>query len=251
MKSAAFNLAFKVHRNEMKFTEGLIKSVEAGAQEDFIEALNSLAGETRFNVDQLGELIEKARKDLESDQSGPKIDTSALAEELQRMMENRSELRERIKALQNLINTLSPTVIPGVNSFMIFLVGALSFLIIFLIGFVIFGVLVLLTTFGISISTYFKDAAALKQQIDNIKNRKERCQNEIVNIKTTLEELESKIEEKKAELDSLSQGVNLLSPDRLPSVAAASGAPSPPPAASPLPSVPPILPDPNDVPPIL
>ncbi|MEW6236019.1 MAG: hypothetical protein AB1656_11580 [Candidatus Omnitrophota bacterium] len=69
MNSEAFNLAFQVHRNEMNFSEGLLKSVEAGAQEDFIEALNSLTGKILYTVEQLDELIEKAQKENEPDVS--------------------------------------------------------------------------------------------------------------------------------------------------------------------------------------
>ena len=60
MKSTAFNLAFKVHRSELTFAEGLLKSLEADAQRDFIEALNSLAGEMRYDLESLDSLIHEA-----------------------------------------------------------------------------------------------------------------------------------------------------------------------------------------------
>ena len=71
--------------------EGLLKSLEADAQHDFIEALNSLAGEMRYDVEKLDSLIDEARQSL-APKKKPKYDIKALKDELNQIKKNRNEL---------------------------------------------------------------------------------------------------------------------------------------------------------------
>lgn len=205
MKSAAFNLAFKVHRNEMPFAEGLLKSVEADAQHDFIEALNSLAGEMRYDVAKVDALIEEARQSLEPKKK-PKYDYQALRDELQKLKKNRNEFKDAIKAMEMRIATLKPSVIPGVNAFFIIIVGLVMAMIVYLFG---AALLALVGIMGIMVGAFVSlvhDMNTLKNQQAEIAQKKLRLLNQIAHYKTDLENLDPVIKEKSDFLRSILPG---------------------------------------------
>ncbi|RJP34364.1 MAG: hypothetical protein C4527_02205 [Candidatus Omnitrophota bacterium] len=205
MKSVAFNLAFKVHRNELPFAEGLVKAVEEQAQEDFIQALNSLAGETKYDVDQLDALVDEAVKGLNPDSSRPEVDVKALQEEVRRLRKKRKDLLDGIETLENQIATLVPSITPGINSFLLLMVGGVIFMILLIMKIGLAAVLILLGTLGGAIFFAVVDFSNLSRQKLEIERKKKRNHEEIKKIKTALAEFESTLEEKEQLLKSVQQ----------------------------------------------
>jgi len=203
MKSAAFNLAFKVHRNEIPFAEGLLKSVESGAQEDFIVALNSLAGETKYNINKLEQLIDEARHGITDKPKEKKVDLAALEEELNQLRTKRNEYKENIRTYQSQIATLAPSILPGVNSFLLFLVGIVFVILFLLLGMGIISVFVLIITLSGAGYFLFQDMTLLKKQKEEIQRKKERYSAEIEKITAIVNDLEPKIAEKEQYLDQI------------------------------------------------
>ncbi|MEW6238715.1 MAG: hypothetical protein AB1656_25295 [Candidatus Omnitrophota bacterium] len=203
MKSAAFNLAFKVHRNEIPFAEGLLKSVESGAQEDFIVALNSLAGETKYNINKLEQLIDEARRGLTDKPKEKKVDLSAMEEELKQFRSKRDEYKENIQTYQTQIATLAPTILPGVNSFLLFLVGIVFVILFVLLGFGLIAVIVLLATLLAAAYFLFQDLSLQKKQKEEVQRKKERYAAEIEKITAVVNDLEAKIAEKEKIMEQI------------------------------------------------
>lgn len=202
MKSAAFNLAFKVHRNEMPFAEGLLKSVEADAQHDFIEALNSLAGEMRYDVEKIDSMIEESRQSLEPKKK-PKYDIKALKEELNQIKKKRNEILESIQSVEGRINILKPNILVGINAFFIALVGFVLALIFFLVGLAVFALIVLA---GILIGCLFSvmhDLNVLKKQQADIAQKKLRYMNQITDLNKELEKVDETLREKEEFIKSV------------------------------------------------
>ncbi len=197
MKSAAFNIAFKVHRNELPFAEGLLKAVETNAQEDFIVALNSLAGETKYDIDKLDSLIEEARQGIASDsqKSEKKIDLKAVEEEINQLKKKRSEYKDSVETYRNQIAALVPTLIPGINSLLLSLVGIMIAVLFFLLNLVLFALLILLGTFATAGFLLYQDMENLRKQKEDIARKKARYKEEITKIESMLDELEDKLQE--------------------------------------------------------
>ncbi len=203
MKSAAFNLAFKVHRNEMPFAEGLVKSVEEQAQEDFIHALNSLAGETKYDVDQLDGLVEEAMKGLEPNASEPSIDIKGLQEEVRVLQKKRRDYLDGIETLENQNASFAPSITPGINSFLLGIVGGIIFLILLLLGLGISSLFVLIGTMITVVILVAIDLSKLNQEKEEIARKKQRNNEQIKKIKSELAEVEIKLEEKENLLNSV------------------------------------------------
>ncbi len=203
MKSAAFNLAFKVHRNEIPFAEGLLKSVEAEAQHDFIEALNSLAGESRYDARQLDELIQEARTSLLAPPppSAPVINIQGLREDITGMDKKRRDLADSIHTLENRIAALHTTVVPGINSAMWGAVGLMMAMIVFLLDWFSAFLILLAASFLMIVMTYLMDSEKLKQELTAIQQKKTRVLGEIKEIKSQIEELDHQILEKQEQID--------------------------------------------------
>ncbi len=205
MKSAAFNLAFKVHRNELPFAEGLVKAVEAQAQEDFIHALNSLAGETKYDVEQLESLVDEALQGLNPDDSKPKVNIKSLKEEIGNLKKKRKDLEEGIETLEHQNAALVPSITPGINSFLLGLVGGVLFVILLILGVVIGALLTMVGTLGGAIFLLAIDMSNLNKQKVEINRKKARNKEEIKKIKSNLKEIEAKLEEKEKLLASAQQ----------------------------------------------
>ncbi|GEM_PF-1527564 len=198
MKSAAFNLAFKVHRNEIPFAEGLLKSVEAEAQYDFIEALNSLAGEARYDAARLDALIQEARQELlkPNPPPPPPINVPVLQEEIATLEKQRADHAGSIQILENRIAALHTTVVPGVNSAMWGVAGLMLAMIVFLAQWFTLFLVMLAAALLVAVVTYIQDMDKLKQEQAAIHRKKTRMQSEIKEIKTQIEELDQQILEK-------------------------------------------------------
>ena len=201
MKSAAFNLAFKVHRSEIAFAEGLLKSVEAEAQEDFIEALNSLAGESRYDVNQLEMLIEQARQSVMQEET-PKINTNAIEKELDTSRKQKIEYQETIQSLEFQRGNLAPTVIPGINSMLWAIVGGMGSVIIMLFGSNMGFIIGCAATTSYVIFLLVQDISKLNEQKETCEKRRIKLTQDINTLKTRVEELSKKITEKLAILES-------------------------------------------------
>ncbi len=202
MKSAAFNLAFKVHRNEMPFAEGLLKSVEADAQHDFIEALNSLAGEMRYDVEKIDSMIEESRQSLEPKKK-PKYDIKALKEELNQIKKKRNEILETIQSVEGRINILKPNIIVGINAFFIALIGFVLALIFFLVGLAVFALIILAGILIGCLLSVMHDLNVLKKQQADIAQKKLRYMNQITDLNKELEKVDETLHEKEEFIKSV------------------------------------------------
>ncbi len=200
MKSAAFNIAFKVHRNEMPFAEGLLKAVDAEAQEDFIVALNSLAGEAKYNVNQLEKLIQEAKQGAgEETKPQSNVNLEALEEELRKLKKKRHDHRESIRTYESQITSMAPSITPGINSVLLVMVGFVMSILFFLLQFELVAGIILLIAFLIAAFLLFMDLDKLKKQKEDIERRKDRFLSEIEKIKQIVIELNQAIKEKEEE----------------------------------------------------
>ncbi len=215
MKSTAFNLAFKVHRSELTFAEGLLKSLEADAQRDFIEALNSLAGEMRYDLESLDSLIHEARRSMEPEKK-PKYDTQVLKEELAQLKKNRNELLDSIKSLEARISLMKPTIIPGVNAFFVFLIGFVISMIFYLLGLFYLATFLLIGSLLSSASSLIYDLGLLKKQQTDIAQKKILYLGQISQLQADIETQDQNIEEKEVFLQSVRGNEKEESPQRTP-----------------------------------
>ncbi|MBI1389071.1 MAG: hypothetical protein GC154_11550 [bacterium] len=208
MKSAAFNLAFKVHRNELSFPEALLRAVDNGAQEDFIEALNSLAGETKYSIDDLERLIEQARQKVEGAGEAANSHLQKLQEQLIKLQKSRKEHEERIATLRAQSASLKVTVAPGLNAFMIFLVAFMLTLIPFLLGFYIASLIFFSLGAVFVIVVFLQDMDKLKKEQEQISNKQNAINLEIDRYLTAIEGLKQQIEEKENLIASMPQPID-------------------------------------------
>ena len=206
MKSAAFNLAFKVHRNELTFAEGLLQSCEAGAQQDFIEALNSLAGSQKYDISQLDALVAQAKSSLSGESaSGASAAVEKLEKEIRELKGDIRDYKSSIHMLEASVASLITTVIPGINSGLLFFVGLVILLVLFAIGFTLAALIVLvLVIVGCGILFYI-DMNKLKQQRAAIDRKREKNMIEIDKINEKIEEAREDLRAKEEELAKYSQ----------------------------------------------
>ncbi|MBN2326327.1 MAG: hypothetical protein JXR73_04170 [Candidatus Omnitrophica bacterium] len=202
MKSAAFNLAFKVHRNEMPFTEGLLKSFEAEVHHDYIEALNSLAGEVRYDIEKIDALIEEAQQGVQPSKK-PKYDINLLREEIAGLKKNRSEMNETIKSLEGRIAVLKTTIAPGVNAFFIVLVGIVILMIFYLLNLKMLALAILVGVLIGGGASVMYDLDALKKQQKDIDRKKQKFREQMSEIDQDIDKLTQTIQEKEEFLRSV------------------------------------------------
>jgi chromosome segregation ATPase len=205
MKSAAFNLAFKVHRNELSFAEGLLRSVESEAQEDFIEALNSLAGETKYDVDQLETLIDQAHRSAMQD-SAPAPDLSSIKQEIDTLRKKQREIGDSIQTYESQKSVLVPTVLPGVNSVLLGLGGMMISVVALFIGGGLFFIMGVSVSLIVAIVLFIQDMGKLTIQKEKIRRRVEKIDSEIVQLEDILGQLDEKISEQVALFETYSSG---------------------------------------------
>lgn len=200
MKSAAFNLAFKVHRNEIPFADGLLKAVDAQAQEDFIEALNSLAGSSKYSLDQLDFLIERARKGLTDDRGQSEEARKKLEEEIQVLKKDLRELQEGKGLLEAQNKCLVPTIVPGINSILVFMLGIVMTLIVFAAGFAIVALFFLVLALLGAAGAFMFDMNQLNAQRESLTKKKEANNKQIARIQEQIAGVNKKIVEKQGKL---------------------------------------------------
>ncbi|MDP8245856.1 MAG: hypothetical protein P9L94_17365 [Candidatus Hinthialibacter antarcticus] len=203
MKSAAFNLAFKVHRNELSFPEALLRSVESQAAEDFIEALNSLAGDTKYNASDLQELIQQAESQVGGSSSGRNKQIEKLEEQLKALQKKFREQEEAVQSYKGHISALKVTTVPGLNAFLVFLVGFMMGFIPFLLGFYIFAGVVLLISIVLITVLTIQDLDKLKKEKEAIHKKEMSLKQDIDRCLTAMEGLGQQIEEKENQLNRL------------------------------------------------
>ncbi|MGC9328370.1 MAG: hypothetical protein ACP5I1_12110, partial [Candidatus Hinthialibacter sp.] len=191
-----------VHRNEMPFAEGLIKSFEADAHHDYIEALNSLAGEMRYDIAKIDTLLEEAQRGVQSSKK-PNYDIALLREEIDELKKSCSEMNETIQSLEGRIAVLKTTIIPGVNAFFIVLVGIVILLIFYLLN---LKIMVFVILFGILAgggASVVYDLNALKKQQEDIDRKKQKYHDQITEIDLDIGKLTQTIQEKEEFLRSV------------------------------------------------
>lgn len=203
MKSAAFNLAFKVHRNELSFPEALLRSVESQAAEDFIEALNSLAGDTKYNAADLQQLIQQAESQVGGNSSGRQKQIEKLEEQIKALQKSFREQEDAIQSYKGHIAALKVTVVPGLNAFLVFLVGFMMGFIPFLLGFVLFAAVVLLISIILIAVLVIQDLDKLKKEKEAIQKKEASLKQDINRCLTAMEGLGQQIEEKENQLNRL------------------------------------------------
>lgn len=205
MKSAAFNLAFKVHRNEVPFAEGLLQSVESNAQQDFIEALNSLAGSQKYDLSQLDSLIAQAKSAGSNDKSASSANVERLQKEIRDLKGEIRDYKSSIHMLEAQNSSFMTTIIPGINSMLLFLVGLVVILVLFAINLMLPAVIVLvLILIGCGILLYL-DMNKLKAQKASIDRKREKNLIEIDKISGRVEETKEQLQAKEQELAKFSQ----------------------------------------------
>lgn len=205
MKSAAFNLAFKVHRSEMPFAEGLLRAVESDAANDFIEALNSLAGEPKYDSARLQEMVVEAKREEKSNQD--EKDESKLYETLELEIENlraeREELKESVQTLEAQLTALTPTIVPGMNSLLVFIAGSVIAIVALLAGSPIFGLILVAVTLTAAGILYLQDMSVYNRQREDIERKKERAREDIGKIKAQINLVNIQLKEKRLKLQTL------------------------------------------------
>lgn len=206
MKSAAFNLAFKVHRNEVPFADGLLQSCESNAQHDFIEALNSLAGSQKYDINQLDSLIAQAKSSLSGEsQSAASENTEKLEKEIRELKGGIKDYKSSIHMLEANNSTLMTTIIPGINSFLLFFVGIVILLILFAINLMMPALIVLvLVIIGCGVLFYL-DMDKLKKQREVIERKREKNMIEIDKIQAKIDETKEDLAKKQEELAKFTQ----------------------------------------------
>ncbi len=212
MKSAAFNLAFKVHRNELAFTEGLLKSDQEGAAEDFLDALNSLAGEIKYDPSQLPALLDQAQTGGEQKSSAPAVDLNALQEEIDNLRKKKKDLDESIRTLEGICAQREQTVLPGLNSIMLLITCSVFVTLLFIFQQVILGLLLILLGLAGAALIYLKDARTLRAQREEIARRRAKHEAEIKKLKTTRKEIIELLDKKEAEFQAARGGQPAPSP---------------------------------------
>ncbi len=205
MKSAAFNLAFKVHRNDLSFPEALLRSVEAQAAEDFIEALNSLAGDTKYNASDLQTLIQQAEAQLGGGSNGRKKQIEKLEEQIRELQKKFREQEDAIQSYKGHISSLKVTVVPGLNAVLVFLVGFMLGFIPFLLGFYIFAGIVLLASIILITVLVIQDMDKLKKEQDAIAKKEASLKQDIDRCLIAMEGLGQQLEEKETQVNRLKQ----------------------------------------------
>ncbi|MDX9754998.1 MAG: hypothetical protein RBU29_13625 [bacterium] len=201
MKSAAFNLAFKVHRNEIPFAEGLLKAVEVEAQEDYLEALNSLAGESKYDVMQMDALIVQARKSVVQDVP-PRVDTSAIQKEIQSLSKKRAEYEESIQTLETQRAALKVTILPGINSALLGLVGVMIAVVVWLMGYGLGVLLAIGITLVISGLMLVQDLHELKKQRERVEQRKHKFLSDIATLHEIIDAVDQDLHALHEQLDA-------------------------------------------------
>ncbi|HPA44292.1 MAG TPA: hypothetical protein PK395_00890 [bacterium] len=219
MKSSAFNLAFKVHRNEIPFAEGILKANSEGAAEDFLDALNSLAGEVRYDPAQLPDLLAQAQGASGGaavpplQEMKPGVDLSALLEEVNNLHKKKRDLEEGITTLKSMAAQRHPLIVPGVNSVMLLIVCAVVVMILFTFGQPIVGLVFILLGLGGAGMIYMKDLKVLQKQRAEAEKRRAKHEAEITRLQTMLEENEKLMATKEAELKAAQQAMAAARPD--------------------------------------
>ncbi len=211
MKSAAFNLAFKVHRGEMNFNEGLLQSQSEDAAEDFLDALNSLAGEVKYDKGQIGDLLNKANAgggpapdDDQPKQSANEKAIADLQEEIDQLRKKARDYEESRETVLGLLNSPDHFILAGLNSVMLLLVVAIVFMILVVWDAPIWIPIVIVLV-GVVAAGFLmmKDMQVLNKQKAEAARKKERHEIELQQIEESLEKLNTKITEKQTTLEQL------------------------------------------------
>ncbi|MGI6455337.1 MAG: hypothetical protein ACOX5R_06890 [bacterium] len=197
MKSAAFNLAFKVHRNELSFPEGLLQSVEADAQQDFIEALNSLAGEVKYDAIDLQRLIEEAQRSLGTGEEIPEFNQENLEQEIEDLLNKRKEILDSVRTLEHQISALAPKIVPGVNSLLLFLVGGVVSIVLFMAGAAVPAMVIAIVAVPGTGYLYFQDLNTYSKQKAEVERKKDRIRKDVDQLKFQVSTINQEISKKR------------------------------------------------------
>lgn len=213
MKSVAFNLAFKVHRGEMDFRSGLLQSEQEEAAEDFIDALNSLAGEIKYDKDQIGALIadasagapktdDSAKADEEKKRNTAAVD--ALTKEIETLEKKIKNYSDSLETMQNVLAARDHFIMPWLNSVLVLMVLSviIMLLIVWRVSELFMIILALAGIIGAG-ALFFKDLKTLQHQKDEAKKRRERAEGEIRTIEQAMATVKAKLDEKRDKLAEL------------------------------------------------
>lgn len=215
MKSAAFNLAFKVHRDEVTFNEGLVQAHEEGASEDFLDALNSLAGEVRYNKADVNTLLDAAASGQgQPEEKGPEEKAKEAIGKLQSDIDALEEKYDRNKdgltALVSVLNAPDQLAIPGINSILLLMVGGVivAALVSFKVMFAISGFVGLIGLVGAGLLLY-RDTQIINAQKRALAIRRQQVQDKIDVIEKSLAAIEAKMDKKRENLKEIAEAAGL------------------------------------------
>lgn len=213
MKSVAFNLAFKVHRGELDFRTGLLQSEQEEAAEDFVDALNSLAGEIKYDKDQIGMLIADASAGVSKSDADAKAEEEkkrttatieALSKEIEVLEKKIKNYNDSIETMQNVLAAREQFIIPWLNAVLV-LMGlsvVIMLLIVWNVSEIFMMVLALASLIGTGI-LFYVDLRTLQQQKDEARKRRERTEADIRTIEQSIATVNAKLDEKRAKLKDL------------------------------------------------
>lgn len=205
MKSIAFHLAFKVHRNELSFEEGIIRSNAHQAAEDFLEALNSLAGEMKYDLAALPLLLKQAQTAMEG-AAPPPVDTDALQEEVNSLRQKKRHIEEGIQTLKMMSIQPQPTVIPGINSILLLVTCGVLVALLFIFEFPLLGLLAIILGLAGAGGFFVNDLKVKRQQEEEAQRRRAKNEEEIKRLTEMLQEIGELLEAKVGELRAIQGG---------------------------------------------
>ncbi len=205
MKSIAFRLAFKVHRNELSFEEGIIRSNAHEAGEDFLEALNSLAGEMKYDPAALPLLLRQAQRSVETSVAAAP-DTTALEEQIDNLRQKKQHLQEGIQTLKMMSVQSQPTVIPGINSILLLVTSGVLVALLFVFKYPLLGLLAIVMGLAGAGVFLVNDFRVKRRQQEEAQRRRAKNEEEIKRLSDMLQEIGRLLEAKLGELRSIRGG---------------------------------------------
>lgn len=205
MKSSAFNLAFKVHRNELTFEQGILQSNEEDAAQDFLDALNSLAGKVKYDPSQLPLLLEQAQA-VAAAKAGTaplSVDLTALKEEINNLHKKKRDIEEGISTLKSICARRQPMITPGVNSILLLIIFSVFVALLFIFDQPLVAVPAIVVGLAAAGMVYMKDLKTLHKQQEEARRRRAKNEAEISKLENMLVEIQQQLEAKELQLQTV------------------------------------------------
>jgi hypothetical protein len=211
MKIVAFNLASKVHRNELPFEEGILQSNAEGVAGDFIHALNSLACRIKYDPAQLPSLLHRAQAALGGQvvAAPPPVDLTVLQGEIDSLRTKKRRTEEEIETLRSICAQHEPMIVPGVNSILFLITWSVFVALLFIFDLSVFGLLTIVLGLAGAGLFYMTDSQTLQKQQEEAERRRAKNEAEVKRLEGSLGETCHRLEAKTAELRAARGGESI------------------------------------------